>query len=312
MRRPSWTPGSHEHHSSDAATGLDLYSRTAELASNQVISAYSTSFGLATRLLGRRHRQHVRNIYALVRVADELVDGVGSEAGLTREQQFTALDRLLSETLDAVSSGFSSNLVVHAFARTARTAGIDAELINPFFDSMRTDLLLAGGDEPARFDPEAHTQYVYGSAEVVGLMCLRVFVRDDSLDADTHERLTFGARQLGAAFQDVNFLRDLADDTQRLGRSYLGTDDTLSAQSRDTWIATIRGQLSDAEAVIPLLPTDAQAAVRTAASLFRELADRIAETPIEVLQTTRVRVPDSTKALLLGRALTQTWREPHS
>ena len=290
-------------------TNLSQFTRTAELAANQVIASYSTSFGAATRLLGPRHRQHIRNIYALVRVADELVDGVATEAGLSLEEQGVALDRFVAQTHRAVASGYSSDLVIHAFSRTARAAGIDATLIDPFFDSMRADLLNAAQDGTAAFDADAHDTYVHGSAEVVGLMCLRVFIRDEQHGADEITRLEHGASQLGAAFQDVNFLRDLADDTSRLGRAYLGTSDRLTAADRDECLTRIRRQLEDAQAAVPLLPRDARAAVRSAADLFSALADRIEVTSVDDLYRRRVRVSDATKAAIIARAVGRTVRE---
>ena len=214
----------------DELSPLKRHTCASEYAAEQIIHADSTSFGTATRLLGERHRAHVRNIYALVRVADELVDGASAEAGLTPDEQRFALDRLEQETERAVLSGYSSNPIVHAFAHTARASAIDEELTRPFFSSMRTDLAAAGTDDDASGRPTAallcfgaaeHADYVFGSAEVVGLMCLRVFIRNESPSADQLSVLTHGARRLGAAFQNVNFLRDLADDTGRLGRSYL-------------------------------------------------------------------------------------------
>lgn len=291
---------------------LDQFTRTAERAANQVIGAYSTSFGLATRLLGPRHRQHVRNIYALVRVADELVDGMTAEAGLTPEQQIRALEHFITETHQAIQLGCSSDLVVHAFARTARAAEIDESLTTPFFDSMRTDLTRQGLDPSmvVSFDATEHAHYVYGSAEVVGLMCLRVFLRGQRVDSEDAVVLEHGARQLGAAFQNINFLRDLSDDTQRLGRSYLGTSDYINDGDRIMWIAAIRRQLEDATAVISLLPRDARAAVRSALALFAALTDRIEGTGIDQLYRRRVRVSDPTKAGLAARALMTTWTEP--
>ncbi|MET3370677.1 UNVERIFIED_CONTAM: phytoene synthase [Jeotgalibacillus campisalis] len=301
---------------------LTHFTRTAERAANQVISAYSTSFGLACRLLGSRHRQHVRNIYALVRVADELVDGVTAEAGLSYQEQCDALTHFIDETHRAVKLGYSSDLIIHAFAQTARTAGIDHSLIDPFFDSMRmdlgerTDLLerTAPATEqptPLRFDADAHDGYVHGSAEVVGLMCLRVFMRDENIDDGDAAALEHGASRLGAAFQNINFLRDLADDTTRLGRSYLGTSDHLEDRDRMGWVSTIRAQLADANAVIPMLPRDARAAVRSALALFQALTDRIEQTTVDELYRSRVRVPDPVKAGLAARAVASTWMELH-
>jgi len=302
----------------DALSPLQRYSVTTQRAAGRVIDAYSTSFGAASQLLGRRHRPHIRNIYALVRVADELVDGVGSEAGLTPAQQQEALDRLIEDTHTAMRLGYSSNPVVHAFALTARAAGIDAEIVDPFFASMRADLRQEGHPDdtgettdataptdaaPIPFDADQHRTYVYGSAEVVGLMCLRVFTREERLDASTRHDLEHGARQLGAAFQNVNFLRDLADDTSRLGRSYLSDCSRLTDADRQRWVDTIRGQLDDARRTVPLLPSDARLAVSAALGLFAALTDRIATTPTRVLYTERVRLSAPAKVRVLARAV---------
>ncbi|MEJ6490339.1 squalene/phytoene synthase family protein [Leucobacter sp. USCH14] len=307
-----------------ARSPLDRYSRSATRASAVVIRSYSTSFGAATRLLGRRHRSHVRNVYALVRVADELVDGVTEGAGLTRDEQAAALQRLEAEVARAITSGYSSDLIVHAFAQTARAAGIDASLVTPFFASMRADLPApsddgAGPDPDADagandgrlrgFDAEQHGVYVYGSAEVVGLMCLRIFTRHRSLDALQQHRLERGARSLGAAFQNVNFLRDLADDTARLGRSYLATQERLTDADRIDWVRRIEAELADARAVLPLLPKDARTAVRCALNLFSALSRRISRTSIDELYARRVRVPDWQKSVIIARSIARTATE---
>lgn len=295
-----------------ARTPLDRYSRSAMRASAVVIRSYSTSFGAATRLLGQRHRPHVRNVYALVRVADELVDGVTEGAGLTRDEQADALQRLEAEVCRAVDCGYSSDLIVHAFAQTARAAGIDASLTAPFFASMRADLPAPNTDEADQlrgFDAEQHGAYVHGSAEVVGLMCLRIFTRDRSLDALERHRLERGARSLGAAFQNVNFLRDLADDTNRLGRNYLGTQERLTDADRIDWVRRIEAELADARAVLPLLPKDARAAVRCALNLFAALTHRISRTSIDELYARRVRVPDWQKTVIISRSIARTVAE---
>lgn len=294
----------------DGASALELFTRTAEAAANDVIGAYSTSFGLATRLLGVRHRQHVRNIYAMVRVADEIVDGVAAEAGLDRAGQEAVLDAYEADTHRAIRTGYSSDLVLHAFAGTARASGIGEELTRPFFDSMRADLGSADDASGSLvYDETGHEAYVHGSAEVVGLMCLQVFLRESSPTEAQLEVMRRGACRLGAAFQNVNFLRDLSDDTQRLGRDYLGGGHRLTDAERDAWVATVREQLDDAAAAIPLLPRDARAAVRSAHALFSALADRVARTPAEQLYRRRVRVSDPQKARLAAAAVLTTWRE---
>ena len=335
------------------STAYDQFSRTARQAAKTVIANYSTSFALATRFLGPSHRDHIRNIYALVRIADEIVDGLAADAGLTPEDQERLLESFVTATKTGLERGISDNLIIHAFAQTAQAAGITAELIDPFFDSMRTDLESAHKDlespspatrvlaqrpfsptPPTRqnqprppvppgppprptpqprglrgFDADEHSRYVYGSAEVVGLMCLTVFLMDEDRTPTQRERLEFGARQLGAAFQNINFLRDLADDSIRLGRSYLTAEGRLTETEKTAWVRTIRDQLAHAEDTMTLLPRDARAAVRSAAALFTALIDRIAETPVAELYVKRIRVPNAVKARLAAKAILTTAAE---
>ncbi len=296
--------------SRDANASLDRFTRTAEIASRDVIRVYSTSFGLATTLLGRRHRRHIRNIYAMVRIADEIVDGVAAEAGLDPQAQDAALADYRSETHRAMRTGYSSDMILHAFARTAREVGIDEELTVPFFESMHSDLpSTTEGSEFTAYGAKEHQRYVYGSAEVVGLMCLRVFLHGERREPAQLDTLHAGARSLGAAFQNINFLRDLADDTQRLQRGYLTGARRLTDDDRDGWVATIRAQLDDARRAIPLLPRDARTAVRSALSLFSALTDRIARTPAADLYRRRIRVPDLHKLLLTASAALRTRTE---
>lgn len=269
-----------------------LYDTTAAAAAASVIRAYSTSFGMATRLLGPRVRGHVRNVYALVRVADEVVDGAAEDAGLPVDAQRTVLDDLENETLAAMATGFSANLIVHAFALTARECGITAEHVQPFFASMRTDL------ERTEHDDASHDDYVYGSAEVVGLMCLQTFVNAGGAGrpVPADEKLVAGARRLGAAFQDINFLRDHSDDAERLGRDYLGVADPVR---RAAALDRIDADLAAAAETIPMLPPDCRAAVATAHGLFADLARRLREAGATDI---RVRVPNAVKATIAVRA----------
>jgi phytoene synthase len=272
-------------------TRLALYDRVAEETSSGVIHRYSTSFGLASRLLGADVRQHVENVYALVRVADEIVDGPAAEAGADPATAARLLDEFERETEQAVELGFSANLVVHAFARTARATGFGSDLTAPFFASMRADL------SASRHDQESFDRYVYGSAEVVGLMCLRAFLQGKPYDAATLARFEAGACALGAAFQKVNFLRDLADDFQTLGRSYFpGIDPTsFTDAERDRLVADIDDDLRVAGAVIPHLPRSSRRAVALAHGLFAELNRRLGATPAAELMHTRIRVPNPVK-----------------
>ncbi|PTL72817.1 phytoene desaturase [Rathayibacter caricis DSM 15933] len=283
----------------------ELYDRVAHEASAQVIRSYSTSFGLATRLLGRGVRERVEDVYALVRVADEIVDGVAEAAELDRAAVEEALDAFEAETDRALDSGYSSNLVVHAFARTARATGFGTELTRPFFASMRADL------RETVHTPESFERYVYGSAEVVGLMCLHVFLAAPDaghVAPAARERLVAGARRLGSAFQKVNFLRDLAADVDGLGRSYFpGVDPrAFSETDKAVLLADLDDDLAEAAAIIPELPRSSRRAVVLAHSLFQALADRIRETPAEELLRARVSVPTATKTALAARAAAST------
>ncbi|GAA5028466.1 phytoene/squalene synthase family protein [Microbacterium fluvii] len=269
---------------------LAQFDRAAQHAAAVVIGEYSTSFALACRLLGRRVRVDIRSIYALVRVADEIVDGSAAGAGLAPAAQREVLDELEAETLSAVSSGFSGNLIVHAFARTARTCDIGPELIMPFFRAMRTDL------DVSVHDRTSHDDYVYGSAEVVGLMCLKAFRNAGRAQpAPPDALLEEGARRLGRAFQDVNFLRDIAQDRDRLGRDYLAVDST---DGRTAVLDRIDDDLAAASLAVAELPDDCRRAVTAAHDLFAELSRRLRERP----GSERVRVPDAVKAAIVARA----------
>ncbi|GAB36760.1 phytoene/squalene synthase family protein [Gordonia otitidis] len=275
----------------------DRYDEVADASAALVINSYSSSFGLASRLLGEPVRSHVRNIYALVRVADEIVDA--PRPGQGTDDRHVALDRLESETNDALESGSSSNLVVHAFARSARRVGVDTSLTAPFFSSMRMDLTLQTHDE------KTLAEYIYGSAEVVGLMCLRAFVADEPRADQRYDELSRGAQHLGAAFQKVNFLRDFGTDSGDLGRRYLvGLDPTQpSAVAWTRWLNEIDGDLAIAAATIRELPRSSRIAVCVAHDLFAELNARLRATPASMAARHRVRVPTATKTRIAATAV---------
>ncbi|WP_207769418.1 phytoene/squalene synthase family protein [Nocardioides currus] len=276
-----------------------LYDSVSEGSAAIVIRAFSSSFGLASRLLAEPVRTEVRNVYALVRVADEIVDNPDTSLGA--EPRARMLSWLHDDVRHALRHGYSANLVVHAFARTAVRCGIGEELIDPFFASMRTDL------ETDSHTVETFDRYVYGSAEVVGLMCLRVFLAEVGPEdrSDDYARLAPGARRLGAAFQKLNFLRDLAEDVDLLGRSYFPDldVDAFCDGDRDRILADIAADLDAAAAVVPDLPPSSRRAVRVAHATFLELADRLRATPAAQIRQTRVRVPDPVKLRLVAGAL---------
>ncbi|MDK1359831.1 squalene/phytoene synthase family protein [Arthrobacter sp. zg-Y1219] len=280
-------------------TGLELYNRVAVETASVMIRSYSTSFGLASRLLRTRTRRQIEGIYALVRLADEIVDGVAAAADLPPAEVGRMLDDLEADTRQALHTGYSVNLVVHAFALTARATGITEELTTPFFRSMRADLLRT------EHTPESFDDYVYGSAEVIGLMCLLCFLEGTSVSDDRLKQLKEGAQRLGAAFQKVNFLRDLADDFDALGRSYFpGVSVTsFSEPDKHRLLDDIDADLLVSGASIAELPPAARPAVALAQELFTELSRRLRATPAEQLRSTRIRVPNPVKLRIAAETL---------
>jgi len=275
----------------------DRHTRTSQLAASHVMREYSTSFSLATRLLPPHVRTHITSIYSLVRVADEVVDG--AFPGASPEQKIAELDALESRVRDAHACGFSTDAYVHAFAWSARRVGIGPAQWEPFFASMRTDA------RPEPHGSDSLRAYVHGSAEVVGEMCLLAFLDGDPVPAARREGLFRGARALGSAFQKVNFLRDLREDGDGLGRSYF--PDTAHAgpteEQKDAIVADIRDELTRAWAMIPFLPSRVRPAVRLAHDLFAALNDALDEAPAESLTQVRVSVPTRRKLALAAGAL---------
>ena len=279
---------------------LERYTAAAIRSSAEVIKAYSTSFGLATNLLAKPIRTHVQNIYALVRVADEIVDGAaaGALGSTSRFNLSSELDKLEQETYKAMKIGFSTNLVVHAFAVTAIKTGITRKIVEPFFYSMRMDLI------QTKHDQKSFDKYVYGSAEVIGLMCLQAFMLDRTYGPSELETLKTGAQALGAAFQKVNFLRDLAADFEQLGRSYFPNLNvkTFNEETKQFLVDDINKDLALSAKTIPLLPKSSSRAVVAAQLLFTALNDKIEKTPAEKLIRARIRVNDFHKLVILLKA----------
>lgn len=275
----------------DGDTSLELYDKAAQAAAAQVIARYSTSFGVGARLLPRAMRRHIESVYAMVRVGDEIVDTyMGADAD-------ALLDGFEAEVHRAMNGRFSTNLVAHAFGATAREVGIDRTMVDPFFASMRMDL------ERTEHDQASFERYVFGSAEVVGEMCLAVFVNTGAGARPLDEDLRAGARRLGAAYQKVNFLRDLGADSDRLGRSYFPgiTAATLTDQQLAGLVADCRSDIEAARATLPGLPRRARIAVGTTVDIYERLLAQIETTPASALVATRVRVGDPTKIALAAR-----------
>ncbi|WP_084626525.1 phytoene/squalene synthase family protein [Demequina aurantiaca] len=286
--------GSRRRVAHDNETSLIQYDEAAQAAAAQVIRRYSTSFGVGARMLPRPMRRHIESIYAMVRIADEVVDTYrGADAG-------AALDGFEATVTGAMAGRFSTDVVAHAFGVTARAVGITTAMTGPFFASMRADLTVAEHDD------ESFARYVYGSAEVVGEMCLAVFLNTESGPAPLPSDASEGARRLGAAYQKVNFLRDLATDAGELGRSYFPGIDaaTLTNTQVAELVADCRADIDAARACLPALPRRASVAVSTTIDIYTRLLDTIADTDAKDLARRRVRVPNTTKLVFAAR---NTW-----
>lgn len=268
---------------------MEQYDRVASQTAKLVTNSYSSSFGMATRLFPLAIRGDIYNIYGLVRLADEIVDTYkGSDA---RQQ----LDALEKEVYAALKSGYSTNLIVHAFQLTANKYDIGRELITPFFYSMRLDT------EPQKYTQKLYERYIDGSAEVVGLMCLKVFVRNKA----EYSHLEPGARALGAAFQKVNFLRDLSADKNELQRSYFPgvSYESFDDAAKSAIVDDIENDFKTARLAISQLPDSARPAVSAAYSYYMRLLLKLKVTPAEELKKKRVRVNNAIKVALLGKTI---------
>ena len=266
-----------------------LYDRSALICSKSITKEYSTSFSLASSLLSPTFRDAIYSIYGFVRLADEVVDTFHSS------QQATLLDEFEFDTRTAIERKISLNPILHSFQRTVVHYRIPWELIDAFLKSMRADLA------KKQHSSQSFDEYVYGSAEVVGLMCLKVFVEGDE---ERYTQLLPAARALGSAFQQVNFLRDLANDYSVLGRSYFpGVDPKkLSAEQR----AKIEGEITElfdkALTGIRQLPPGARLGVYVAYRYYRALFQKLSSLPTESLMATRVRINDLAKVGILCKS----------
>lgn len=243
---------------------LARYDRACDRAAAQIIAAYSTSFTAATRLLRGQVKHDIRNLYAMVRIADELVDGAGAEAAQDPAAQDPAalLDAYEQQVLAAPGRRLHTDPILHSYARTARRCGFNPEHVKAFFRSMRTDLTAQ------TFAPAELEEYIYGSAEVIGLMCLDVFLADQPTPANRAD-LERAARRLGAGFQKINFLRDAHFDHTHLGRSY------LEGTSRAELLDDARADLAHARTRIGDLPVQARIGVAAATDLYDALIQEL-------------------------------------
>lgn len=269
---------------------MELYTKTAYGAARLFTRAYSTSFGLSIRLFEASLRPHVYALYGLVRIADEIVD---SYRGPDANQQLSALEQ---ETAAALKNGYSANPIVHAFAATARQFAIGSDLIEPFFASMRMDT-----EQITHYTQKQYERYIYGSAEVIGLMLLKL-----SADDTAYTALAEPAKRLGAGYQKVNFLRDIAAD-HAIDRWYFPNCryESFDETAKEAIIKDIKEDFSIAEHALAELPVAVSRAIRLSFRYYSELLERIEATPADVLRQRRVRVPDTQKLWLFAKIATE-------
>jgi len=263
-----------------------IYDSLSATVSKKITRAYSTSFSLGIYFLNRKLHEPIYNIYGFVRLADEIVDSFHGYKQAELFQQFQQdLDYALREKI-------SLNPVLHSFQETVHKYNIDRELIDTFMRSMEMDLLKTEHNE------QSYQEYILGSAEVVGLMCLRVFTNGDDME---YNKLKPAAMKLGAAFQKVNFLRDLKQDYAHLGRTYFpGVDfNQFDLQQKMDIEAEIESDFDAALKGIKMLPRGARLGVFIAYVYYRSLNNKIKSHSPENIMNSRIRIPNMQKAGLL-------------
>lgn len=260
-----------------------------------ITNRYSTSFAIGVRCLDDRIRDAIFGVYGFVRVADEIVDTFHDC------DKRSLLEEFENEYYLAFERGVSTNPVIHAFQMTVRKYDIDNALVDAFLKSMKMDL------DHSYFGNKDISEYIYGSAEVVGLICLKIFVDGNQ---EEYKRLKPYAQHLGAAFQKINFLRDIKNDTLDLHRVYfpmLATE-SLTDSTKTSILKDIYKDYEEAEKGIRQLPKCARLGVYTAYLYYRALTKAIEKTPAEKLLNKRIRISNGHKAILLCKAyLTQNF-----
>ncbi len=265
---------------------MNLYHNVCVECSKHITNRYSTSFSLGIRVFDKKFRNPVYAVYGFVRFADEIVDT------FHEYPKAVLLDRFRQDTYNAIAERISLNPVLHAFQEVVHRYQIERELIDAFLDSMEMDLY------HDRYEDSLYKQYIYGSAEVVGLMCLRVFCEGDD---EKYQHLKGAARSLGSAFQKINFLRDMKSDFDERGRVYFPgvnfthftNEDKLAIES------DIKYDFDEAYRGIVQLPKGARFGVYLAYVYYTNLFSKIRRAPVCQVKQERIRVPNRQKMLLL-------------
>lgn len=269
----------------------ELFDSVSYSCSKLVTKRYSTSFSLAVNMLAPSIRADIYNIYGFVRFADEIVDTFHDYKKKELLAQFE------SDYYDAKKNGISLNPILNSFQHTVQKYNINDHLVGAFLDSMKADL-----NQIDYMTKEEYDKYIYGSADVVGLMCLKVFVNGDQAKYD---ELKGPAMRLGSAFQKVNFLRDLKNDFELLNRSYFPNLDLgqLNQQSKEIIVEEIEEDFDVAfrEGILKL-PVEAKFGVYMAYRYYRKLLKKLKKVPSQDIMETRVRISNPMKINLLARS----------
>jgi len=267
-----------------------IFDKVSADCSKNVTNSYSTSFSLATKMLSKSIRQDIYNIYGFVRFADEIVDSF-------HDYNKNELFHDFSIDLDkALNNKIHLNPILNSFQYTFHKYNIDKELVKSFMKSMRMDLT------KKKYNTiEEYKEYIYGSADVVGLMCLKVFVQGNN---ELYKKLKNNAMKLGSAFQKVNFLRDLKADKEDLNRTYFPNTqfESLSESEKDEIINDIENDFKKGLAGIKELPLDAKFGVFMAYRYYNQLLKKLKKTPATEIINRRIRVPNLKKIELLTRS----------
>ncbi len=278
---------------------IQLFDKTSKEISRKVSLNYSTSFSLGIRLLAKEYRWAVFATYGFVRLADEIVDTFHTfnKERLLKDFKF--------QTYQAIEEGISTNPVLHSFQLAANQFGITHDLIEPFFNSMEEDLNKQSHDE------SSYNDYIYGSAEVVGLMCLKIFCKGDNV---LYQSLLPYARSLGAAFQKVNFLRDIRSDVEERGRVYFpGVDfECFTEHDKMSIIQEVKKDFEHAYKGIIQLPMGCRLGVYTAYIYYLKLLEKIERTTAAEIMNQRIRIPNSQKIVLLAESFVREKLMPTS
>ncbi|CAI8289185.1 MAG: All-trans-phytoene synthase [Flavobacteriaceae bacterium] len=267
-----------------------IFDEVSNDCSKIVTKTYSTSFSLATKMLSKSIRQHIYNIYGFVRFADEIVDSFHDYDKAVLFEDFSI------DLEKSIKNKIHLNPILNSFQATYHKFNIDKDLVDSFMSSMEKDL-----HKKKYMTNQEYEEYIYGSADVVGLMCLKVFVNGDS---KKYEELKSFAMSLGSAFQKVNFLRDLKDDFEILNRTYFPDTDLneLNEDSKIKIINEIEADFKEGLNGIKKLPIEAKFGVFMAYRYYSQLLKKLKKTPALEIKNTRIRVPNYKKFELLTRS----------